>query len=113
MTDYESMSDFEINKAVAHAKLLTTEHKTGKSKYKCSPDGYMIVRQESLIYYPFDPVNNESQAWPIITKNKINICFQKNGSNVMAGEPTGINHTCENPLRAAMIVFLMMQESEQ
>ncbi len=62
----------------------------------------------------FDPCNNPADAWPIIAGNKINIRF---GAEGMACEAQFMQYGHEsvecyhtNPLRAAMIVFLMMQE---
>jgi len=62
----------------------------------------------------FNPCNNPADAWPIIVENKISLfAIRYTESMWQAEHPiTGIfKH--ENPLRAAMIVFLMMQEAEQ
>ncbi|MGG4624030.1 phage protein NinX family protein [Serratia odorifera] len=64
-----------------------------------------------------DYCNNPADAWPIIEKNNITIIFE-NGtfSCALGGVKTGqcfeieYDHISEvdNPLRAAMVVFLMM-----
>ncbi|MBN5380733.1 DUF2591 family protein, partial [Serratia marcescens] len=60
--------------------------------------------------------NNPAYAWPIIFENKISIISMYSGGDswqVDAGEDEEFvirNQT--NPLRAAMIVFLMMKDVE-
>lgn len=123
MTDYESMSDFEINKVVAKSFGLNPHI----DRYSSS--AVLIDRVKSVDY-----CNNPADAWPIIVENEIAISpnqeasmevgmaystgvWTASASRVIDGEiclSSGcfiIN--CENPLRAAMIVFLMMQEAEQ
>ncbi|WP_414456848.1 phage protein NinX family protein [Enterobacter kobei] len=63
----------------------------------------------------FDPCHNPADAWPIIVGSKINIRF---GAEGMACEAQFMQYGHEsvecyhaNPLRAAMIVFLMMQDA--
>lgn len=50
--------------------------------------------------------NNPSDTWPIIVENKINIDFQY--GEWPAAEYSEYIYTDKNPLRAAMIVFLLM-----
>ena len=99
--DYETATDPEINEAVAD----------GLGAYGiCGHWGDVLVRNK-----PFDPCNNPSDAWPIITDNLINICvlpaphldFPLWISN--CGQLVALN---QNPLRAAMIVFLKMKGAE-
>lgn len=64
----------------------------------------------------FDPCNNPADAWPIITANKISIyamseADKRGGWGAEAFHPNDAYSFNDNPLRAAMIVFLMMQES--
>ena len=86
--NYETASDDEINKAVQHLK------------------------QGKQLWYPLiDYCNNPSDAWPIIVENRISI-------NNYEEDHWEADHTDYidsvyhiNPLRAAMIVFLKMQEA--
>ena len=117
MTDYSKMSDFDVTCMVAKfihpdAELLDVNRGKTESSItlKFGPHGYM----------GFDPCNNPSDAWPIIASSRISIEFDGDGST----EPqsvwcnvTNFQRTCgikyqKNPLRAAMIVYLMMKESE-
>lgn len=116
MNDYSKLSDFEINKLVA----IATGHKQFSSLgWQGLQDGdfnAVIVRGPMKIG-GFDPCNNPADAWPIIVGNKINIRF---GAEGMACEAQfiqygyeSIEHYHDNQLRAAMIVFLMMQEKKE
>lgn len=115
--DYSKLSDFEINTAVFEAIH------GGSPDYKEGDGGAMV-----LISYEgdvvggdavevevergvFNPCNSPADAWPVIVDNKISLLWNiKNWSSWPGDFPDAeINH--ENPLRAAMIVFLMMQES--
>ena len=124
--NYEEMSDFEINKAVAinrggyQGHVEHMEHGVKESDRD----------SHGIFYFERDYCNNPSDAWPIIVKNKIRISpvmhmSDDNGEYLCTGEwEAGTlwsddgafynskynNASNENPLRAAMIVFLMMQE---
>lgn len=130
--DYEEMSDFEINKAV-HFKMI----EVGKVKERCrlnKVDFVDVFRNEfgenagpSVIavmryvkdgipdgYNPFgvarDYCNNPSDALPIMIENKIGFKWV-NGSCTASSVKCGYHEsTSDNPLRAAMIVFLMINE---
>lgn len=105
MTDYSKLSDFEINKQVAfHIGLRTVER---------AEEG------------EFDPCNNPIDAWPIMTENKISVMWMTAEKEWCAWANGNLEEGCwewsycpdeyhhdDNPLRAAMIVFLMMQESQ-
>lgn len=105
--DYSQLSDFEINKLVAQEKqypLKSTQH--------FGDAGLSIVILEHGYPSHFDPCHNPADAWPIIEKQLIRIV------PVVIGEKTqwvcsrDIHASAsENPLRAAMIVFLMMQDA--
>ncbi|MGL5386670.1 MAG: phage protein NinX family protein [Serratia sp. (in: enterobacteria)] len=88
--NYSDLSDFDINMRVADA----IEKQTGREIGPALPDY----------------CNLSSNAWPIIAANKINIIWR--------GETCGARtvHTPviedANPLRAAMVVYLMMQEQQ-
>lgn len=98
MTDYSKMSDFEINKRVF--KLMMT--------------GRDWDRQGKGL---FDYCNNPADAWPIIVANEIGVVPSKSSNtyawDLSGGMLKGIKHVDDNPLRAAMIVFLMMKDAEK
>lgn len=122
MIDYSKMSDFEINSAV-HNALMREPYKIeflGNDRIRWvrgSTDvttGKIAYSKNSLKDY----CNNPADAWPIIEQNKITIMFEDDQWTAFGG--MSIHHSreadwdfCEydkKPLRAAMIVFLMMQE---
>lgn len=104
--DYGKLSDAEINWKVAfHIGLRTVE------------------KAESG---DFNPCNNPADAWPIINDNQIalipshmsfgwialsDLTLSGNASYVDERLDNCIKHEDWNGLRAAMIVFLMMQDS--
>ena len=122
-TDYSKMSDFEINKLVFKNKtaLSALSYPHSADKRSC---GHKDINN---IYHWFDFCNNPADAWPIIVANKISIVSLDNKwiaapvDTVIDGI-TGDSEVCfyassdsvvdVNPLRAAMIVFLMMQDSK-
>lgn len=71
----------------------------------------------------FDPCNNPADAWPIIIENKISLIFDastEEGNEVewcLASSPCDqiiVDYvTPDKMIRAAMIVFLNMQEAKQ
>ncbi|EPY6812518.1 phage protein NinX family protein [Klebsiella quasipneumoniae] len=96
--DYSKLSDFEINRRV----------------FSLAMNGRDWNRQGSGV---FDFCNNPADAWPIILANKINIRFGAEGFRheaqfIQYGRES-VEAYHENPLRAAMIVFLKMQESQK
>ena len=115
--DYSALSDFEINKRVAEA-------------IGGFPDSNFFEAHEVVFkscgrfqYTCFDPCSNPTDAWPIIVDSKISLLWVNETSRWCAS--TGGNAESEywgwdecpdyhyehpNPLRAAMVVFLMMQE---
>lgn len=112
MKNYSEMSDFEINKAVAIAEGYPPEDCdygwTGK------PD--VGVEWSEKTGYPtksFNYCNSWADAGPIIEKSRISLRNRIDG-NWMAENEWGISFRAlhDNPLRAAMIVFLMMRESK-
>lgn len=98
--NYSEMSDFEINKAVAFHIGLST-----------------VIAAENL---EFNPCNSWADAGPIIEKYRITMnaqfggwfCFVSTAKTMSQLEEGNhhFSHMHDNPLRAAMIVFLMMQE---
>lgn len=108
--DYSHLSDFEINELVAKATRVS--HETYPD---FSPEPY--VWNEEL-KSEFNPCNNPADAWPIIVDNKIKIEPMRRVRNYNEWYEewdASVNspHFCEshkNPLRAAMIVFLLSQD---
>ncbi|HID1691120.1 TPA: phage protein NinX family protein [Escherichia coli] len=95
MKNYEEMSDFEINCRV-HAEIMQI---SGLNSFKAK-----------------DYCNNPSYAWPIIIDNHISIeCVTVNRHAFtyrVYHSASFTKSTHENPLRAAMIVFLKMNEDK-
>nr|WP_203723355.1 phage protein NinX family protein [Citrobacter freundii] len=129
--DYSKMSDFEIN-----AEVFETLH-GGAPDYKEGDDGAMVLIsyegdvvggdavEVEVERGVFNPCNNAAEAWPIIVGKKLSLinaddkwlCVPEDEPvNGVTGDAVhmiysgdGVEH--ENPLRAAMIVFLQMQDS--
>ena len=108
--NYEEMSDFEINKQVA----------INRGGYQGHVEHMQHGVKESdrashgLLFTERDYCNNPSDAWPIIVANRINV-YASEGPDFMPWMAGcgGFMVSNKNPLRAAMIVFLMMQEQEK
>ena len=114
--NYETATDFDINKAVAEA----LGRNIADEQYLDYGD-----RDENIVLSPtmtdknagVDYCNNPSDAWPIILENRISIIFtdipkiERAEKNYGSGYVQSVvaRHRNENPLRAAMIVFLKMQ----
>lgn len=99
MKNYEEMSDFEINCQV-HAEVMQI---SGLNSFKAK-----------------DYCNNPADAWPIIVEHEIDV-IQNNGQDCALATNSAVMmfrgddvFICqhENPLRAAMIVFLQMNEDK-
>ncbi len=115
MTDYSKMSDFEINKLVAEQlyedkpSLIVQRDVPSRPAVTVFCD---IGDGEIVSILCADYCNNPADAWPIIVENEISINYWRHGR--LEADRYGI-HTVEdkNPLRAAMIVFLMMKDAEK
>ncbi|MEG5932306.1 phage protein NinX family protein [Enterobacter hormaechei] len=124
--DYTELSDFEINNLVAISlgAKVTDSYRVGEERetvyYSLGGDEFAIRRGFGNINDDFDPCQKPSDAWPIIADNRISIMFdgtlpEYEGEYhewcdaLSSCRNFGIQHQL-NPLRAAMIVFLMMQE---
>lgn len=112
-TDYSKMSDQEINMAIA--EIIFPDYKVIESKSK-PPSACVISHLPSKWV---DYCNNPADAWPIIVENNITIindknCFPRatNDSFLFINDQfDDCIHWCDrNLLKAAMVVFLMMQE---
>ena len=121
MTDYSQMSDFEINKAVADIAMNGTWHL--RPEHPENKTGGWLYGSNGIETNPLpDYCNSPTDGWPIIIENKIAIipdsadgewvAFNEftlcEGDWMFASDPERhVNGS--NPLRAAMIVFLMMK----
>ena len=93
--DYSKLSDFEINRRV----------------FSLVMNGRDWNRQGSGV---FDFCNNTDDAWKIITSNRIGIVPGTATDKWAAHHGDwDIAIADVNPLRAAMIIFLMMQDSRK
>lgn len=119
--DYRKLSDFEINNLVAISlgAKVTDSYRVGEERetvyYALNGDEFAIRSGFGNINDDFDPCNNPADAWPIIVERKINIEWHewKNSEWKPYALSNASTKSCydNKPLRAAMIVFLMMQES--
>lgn len=111
-TDYSKMSDFEINLRVAEIVV----------DYDCIsrlPYTDMAVHWgDGANWHVFNPCNNPADAWPIIHDNRIGVipapCYGEwKAAHRAVGDDGTPHHFTQhtNPLRAAMIVFLLMQDA--
>ncbi|MBN1088107.1 phage protein NinX family protein [Pantoea sp. 1B4] len=118
--NYAEMTDFEINLAAAHIAMGADDYDWSTEKqevYIAGMDG-----GEFLPHAHFNPCNSWADAGPIIVSNKISLhapSLLGSWSAEFVGSDDDVNdgyevdyfqHRNINPLRAAMIVFLMMQE---
>lgn len=109
MIDYESMSDFQVN-----LKIVEFIH----------PHDYKVEDGEVLItdwvmeciygtgeeYEEFNPCKYPEHAWSIIVENKISVLPWKGDLWHSYSLNCKHRHADKNPLRAAMILFLITQE---
>ncbi|ENN9327366.1 DUF2591 family protein [Citrobacter freundii] len=125
--DYSKMSDFEINCLVAEAtghSPLDAEH--GYAGLQAEGDITAAIVRGPRKIGAFDPCNNPADAWPIILSKLISVepdyeFIDPSEEQVFAsgawiaehfdGKGEHLQYVDINPLRAAMIVFLQMQDS--
>ena len=116
--DYSKLSDFEINCEVLAVFSPDINHMclSGDNTcfYDCGPTG----EGWNQIDIP-DYCNNPADAWSIIVANQISILYEEAIGKWNAGKAYWVDGVewqitddvmDKNPLRAAMIVFLMMQD---
>lgn len=125
MTDYSKMSDFEINSAVHNAMLSEPYMLSflGDDRIAWKRDNGETIITERVPYSKngvHDYCNNPADTWPIIVENRIGIIPAPGNGKWRAahrelGEDSTPHHLKQddNLLRAAMIVFLMMQENSK
>lgn len=114
MKNYEDMSDFEINKRVF--KAIVGVKPLG---YPHNADGRSVGNEANGNYRWFDYCNNPQDAEPIIIENRIGIIpapddgLWKAAHRKVGNDDTPYHFTQDkNPIRAAMIVFLKMNEDK-
>ena len=106
--DYSQLSDQEINIQVA--RIMHPEREVIESKSR-PPSACVIGHLPSKWV---DYCNNPADAWPIIESNRIGVMpsEMKTKELWMSTSGKGSYAYHENPLRAAMIVFLQMQDEK-
>ncbi len=118
MKDYSEMSDHEINKAVAKASGLNIQERSVFNVGRIPVVVKSFCGVEELISIP-DYCNNPSDMWPLIVENGICITSpikpreKWTASWFVEGGNWSINDATfseKNPLRAAAIVFLMLNK---
>ena len=92
-SELEKLSDFEINRKVASFNGLD-----------CSG----ITESMASMYSMKDYCNNWSDMGPLIANN-INMIVSLNGTMAFSEHEIAFDSEHENPLRAAAIVYLLMQ----
>lgn len=113
--NYEEMSDFDINVSIAESLGLNWYCAAGDGHtggWECCSIKELMVNDYSRLK---DYCNNPSDAWPFIVGMISGGCIvQILQAGVIVTLQGGghIQFMDKNPLRAAMIVFLMMQESK-
>ena len=104
--NYEEMSDLQINQLVANAVGVDAVENSGVVFGAVKHEGGNVVSVIGVVDY----CNNPSDAMPILIEMKIGFKWV-NGSCTASSVLRGYHEsTSDNPLRAAMVVFLMMQE---
>lgn len=129
--DYSKLSDFEINKLVAIALnidmhfFIPESEDSFDSEIPSSKKGpiwqtsaYRVLQFNPSSGNCFNPCNNPADAWPIIVESGISLEFD--GIDWMAYHckchsikySNSIETHAGKPLRAAMILWLMMREDK-
>lgn len=118
---YDEMSDFEVNALVAK-----TLFGGSMIDFECNPfpdNNAGFSYETELGFCHFNGCNSPSDAWPIIMENNISMrpmyIRDADGRKLVEWEAIHVERDFpresfgwddKNPLRAAMIVFLMMSE---
>lgn len=103
--DYSQLSDAEIAQKVWFWWNENVEH----DNTLCGMSGGKMLYVKNEVWTVFDPCNNPADAWPIILNTKIQIYWLGDTWGTRTKHTPVIEN--DNPLRAAMIVFLMTQDS--
>lgn len=123
--NYEEMSDWEVTKRVVEIRCAGQFIKYQPQRDAFEPiesgimDDALYITTESGRGQEIDCCNNPSDAWLIIASNDINLSKHKADDYWFAfvrAEDLGVSEfKCKdnNPLRAAMICFLKMKDTEK
>ncbi|WP_052285653.1 phage protein NinX family protein [Kluyvera genomosp. 1] len=114
--DYSKMSDFEINK-----RVFTALRGTKPLGYPHNADGRSVGNESNGNYTWYDYCNLPADSWAIIQENGISInhyngvweaSFEWDAPVGAFGTDETVTTSTEhkNPLRAAMVAYLMMRE---
>lgn len=108
--DYSKLSDFEINKRVA---ICVRPEIKNWTCYDVSGRACFVVNENTpkRVQHGFSFTSDPADAWPIIVENRLYIDPIYVSDWSVSSECDSFREIHKNPLRAAMIVFLMMQES--
>jgi len=119
--NYNEMSDWEINHKAFLLGVRQGLFEFEDIMSKPNPDRSAIMYGDGANWFEWDGCNNASDAWSIIVENTIDIQFAEENlggigqiSKYIEGNTDFIYEFRDNKraLRAAMIVFLMMNEGE-
>lgn len=109
--DYSQLNDAEVAQKVWFWWNENIEH----DNTLCAVSGGKVLYVKNSVWTAFDPCNNAEDAWPIILEHNIAVVPHRNIPSRTGATAFGVasKFTAEdkNPLRAAMIVFLMMQNA--
>lgn len=118
-TDYSKMSDTEIAQKVFF--WLSNDFCPNGGLAHINNDGFFFF-DNGNVKRKFDPCNQPADAWPIISGNRISIMFDQSTEKGNEAQWCLASSPCDQHvvdyispsklLRAAMIVFLKMQESK-
>jgi len=123
--DYDNASDFEVNKAVAKALGFDVDSRYFQEGF--DKKGTCLILNESSVGRELNYCNDPSDAWPIIVENNISLShniimwsasslvygdFGDSGFNIFRSDSKASDVSSSAALRAAMIVFLKMEESK-
>ncbi|EFQ9579823.1 DUF2591 domain-containing protein [Salmonella enterica] len=109
MKNYEDMSDSQIAQKVFF--FVSSNHCPNGGLAHISSDGFFFFDDKN-IKRKFDPCNTPSDAWPIIVDNEISINRWALSDGCGADRFGHFDTRDDKPLRAAMIVFLKMNEDK-
>ena len=105
--NYETASDFEINKAVAEALGLKSDSIRNLNESNIA----VYPKDRPLHWENADYCNKPSDAWPIIVENGISLDAPILDQGWLARTDWHCRSIHDNGLRAAMIVFLKMKDA--
>ncbi|MGO2317480.1 MAG: phage protein NinX family protein [Vibrio toranzoniae] len=111
-TNYDDMSDFEINKRVFRYSRDFGKCEDAMKLKNPNRSGFMWG--DGANWFEFNPCNNPSDAWPIIAGNGVSIDFWGEfwGADIQRDCEIAFEHEDKNPLRAAMVCLLKSKEFE-